>query len=112
MGSGDFNAVRDVVDPNVRIEWPQSDELIRGVDNFVAMNAEYPASGPWVFTINRIVGGDGEAVSDVSITDSVQRARAISFFTITDGRISRIVEFWPEPFEAAPNRAHLTERLV
>lgn len=111
MGSGDFDMVRAVVDPGLRVEWPQSDELILGVDNFIAMNAEYPAHGPWVFTINRIVDGGDEAVSDVSITDSVQQARALSFITVGDGRITRIVEFWPEPFEAAPNRAHLTERL-
>ena len=51
------------------------------------------------------------ATSDVSVTDGVATGRALSFFTIDSGRISRIVEFWPEPFPASPDRAHLVERL-
>jgi hypothetical protein len=50
-------------------------------------------------------------VSDVSVTDETQHGRAISFFTVANGRITRIVEFWPEPFAAPVNRAHLVERI-
>ena len=32
------------------------------------------------------------------------------FFTISHGKISQIIEFWPEPFEASENRKHLVER--
>jgi hypothetical protein len=74
------------------------------------MNAEYPAHGRWSITINRIVGGVAEAVSDVSITDGVQSARAISFFEVSHGRIRRLVEYWPEPYDAPLSRAHLAER--
>jgi ketosteroid isomerase-like protein len=61
------------------------------------MNAEYPAHGPWRFTVNRIVGGESEAVSDVAVGDGVQSARAVSFFSVADGKITRLVEFWPQP---------------
>jgi hypothetical protein len=76
------------------------------------MNADYPSNGRWFFVVNRIVGGESEAVSDVSITDGVQNARAISFFTIVDGRISRLVEYWPEPYPAPANRKHLVEQIL
>ena len=75
------------------------------------MNSEYPAHGPWQFTVNRLVGSESEVVTDVSITDGVQRARAISFFTVIAGRITRLVEFWPEPYAAPANRAHLVEPI-
>ena len=75
------------------------------------MNAEYPAHNRWAFTVNRIVAEELEAVSDVTVTDGVQVARAISFFAIEDGKISRLVEFWPEPFPAPANRTHLVERI-
>jgi ketosteroid isomerase-like protein len=76
------------------------------------MNAEYPANGPWRFTVNRIVANETEeAVSDVSVTDGTIHGRAISFFTVRDGKISRIVEFWPEPYPAPANRRHLVEPL-
>ena len=75
------------------------------------MNEEYPAQGRWQFTINRIGGNDIEAVSDVSVTDGVQNATVISFCTMRDGKISRMVEFWPEPFPAPDNRRHLVEEF-
>ena len=111
MASNDFHAVGAVLAPDFVLEWPQSNERIRGAERFALVNTEYPAHGPWVFTINRLVGGDGEAVSDVSVSDGVQQARAISFFTVAQGRITRIVEFWPEPYAAAANRRHLVEAI-
>jgi hypothetical protein len=47
----------------------------------------------------------------VSITDGVQQARAISFFEVADGRVKRLVEYWPEPYDAPPDRAHLVELM-
>ena len=111
MSSNDFTSVAAVLAPGFVLEWPQSNELIRGAENFVRMNQGYPAHGPWRFTVNRLVGGVGEVVSDVSVTDGVQSARAISFFTVVNGKITRMVEFWPEPFPARAERAHLVEAL-
>ncbi|MBI5268592.1 MAG: nuclear transport factor 2 family protein [Burkholderiales bacterium] len=116
MATNDFAAVQAVLAPGFVLEWPQSRERIRGPERFVRMNAEYPAHGRWVFTHHRLVGGesagDGEVVTDVSVTDGVQSGRAISFFTVQGGRIVRLVEFWPEPYEPSPARAHLVERMA
>ena len=111
MATNDFRRVADVLASDFVLEWPQSKERIRGAERFVRMNSEYPAHGPWRFEINRLVGGLSEAVSDVSVTDGVQAARAITFFNVAGGKISRIVEFWPDPFDAPANRAHLVERM-
>lgn len=111
MASNDFHSVAAVLAPDFVLEWPQSNERIRGAARFAAMNTAYPAHGPWAFTINRLVGGDDEAVSDVSVSDGVQQARALSFFTVAHGRVTRIVEFWPEPYAAAPDRRHLVEPI-
>jgi hypothetical protein len=73
------------------------------------MNAEYPAHGVWKFTINRILVDGDEAVSDVLVTDGVQQARAISFFHVVDGKIQKLLEFWPDPFPAPDHRQHLVE---
>ncbi len=112
MATNDFASVAAVLAPEFVLEWPQSQERIRGPERFARMNAEYPAQGPWRFTIHRLVGGGTEAVSDVGVTDGTQVARALSFFTVVDGRITRLVEFWPEPYDAPANRAHLVERMA
>lgn len=111
MKTNDFRSVGSVLADDFVLDWPQSGERIRGRDNYAAMNEEYPANGRWEFTVNRIVGNDSEAVSDVSLTDGVQKARAISFFTVRDGKIAKMVEFWPEPFAPLDNRKHLVEKI-
>ena len=111
MASNDFPSVAAVLAPEYVLEWPQSNERIRGAERFAAMNSEYPAHGPWLFTINRLISGEGEAVSDVGVTDGVVHARAISFFTVANGKITRQVEFWPDLQPAPANRKHLTEPI-
>jgi ketosteroid isomerase-like protein len=109
MQTNDFRSVGTVLSDDFVLEWPQSKERIRGRDNYVRMNVEYPAHGQWHFTVNRVVGNEWEAVSDVSVTDGVQKARVISFFTVRDERIARMVEFWPDDFAVPGNRKHLVE---
>lgn len=111
LATNDFHSVAAVLAAEFVLEWPQSKERIRGAERFARMNQEYPAHGVWRFTVNRLVGGESEAVSDVSVTDGVQVGRAISFFTVSEGKITRLVEFWPEPFAAPANRAHLVEAM-
>jgi SnoaL-like domain len=95
--------------PHFVLEWPQSGERIRGGEQFCRMNTEYPAAGRWQFKINRLVANGESVVTQVSVTDGVQIAEPISFFTVVKGRISALVEYWPEPFSPAENRRHLTQ---
>ena len=111
MATNDFASVAAVLAGDFVLEWPQSNERIRGAERFAIMNSEYPAHGLWRFNLNRIIADDVQVVTDVSITDGVQNARAISFFTVVDGKITRLVEFWPEPYRAPGHRAHLVEPL-
>lgn len=111
MATNDFDSIGSVLAPEFVLYWPQSKERIRGAENFARMNNEYPAHGTWTFTIHQLVGNQNDAVSDVSVTDGVQKARAISFFTVEHGKITKIIEFWPEPYPAPANRAHLVEMV-
>ena len=69
MATNDFRSVAVVLSPEFVLEWPQSKERIRGAENFARMNHEYPAHGPWEFTINRVVGSELVAVSDVTLNN-------------------------------------------
>ncbi len=112
MSSNDFTAVGSVLADDFMVEWPQSGERIRGRDNFARMNAEYPAHGPWQFEIVRLFGEGPQIVSEVRITDGVQRVVAISFFTVQQGKVVYLREYWPEPFAAPDNRKHLLEPML
>ena len=109
MESNDFKSVGEVLSDDFVLEWPQSGERIRGRENYSRMNQEYPAHGVWKFKINRMLVDGDEAVTDVLVTDGVQQARAISFFSITGSKINKLLEFWPDPFPAPEHREHLVE---
>jgi hypothetical protein len=111
MNTNDFRLASQMLSDDYILEWPQSKERICGRDNFAAVNEEYPAYGRWSFTMNRIVGNATEAVSDVTVTDGTQQARAITFTTVQDGKIIKQIEFWPDNYEAPENRKHLVVRI-
>lgn len=93
MATNDFHAVKAVLADDLVVEWPQSKERIRGAENFARMNAEYPTNGRWTFRINELVAQGDRVVTQVSIGDGEQSAEPISFFTVRDGRILRMVEY-------------------
>src|SRR5262245_26802419 len=99
MATNDFRSVGALLRDDFVLDWPQSGERILGRDNYAAMNEQYPTTtGRWTFIINRLVGDEDQAVSDVTVNDGVQTARAISFFEVRGGKIVQMVEFWPAPF--------------
>ncbi len=116
MSSNQFASVAEVCSNDLLVEWPQSRERFVGVERFAMMNHAYPAHGRWQFDVRRLVADDASTglarvVTEVAITDGVQHAVAISFFSIEEGVISHIVEYWPEPFAAPANRAHLAQSM-
>jgi ketosteroid isomerase-like protein len=111
MATNDFASVKKVLAETFALEWPQSNERIRGPENFARLNAEYPAHGPWTFSIKRLVASSDQVVTHVAITDGTQAAEAISFFQVAEGKITQLVEYWPEGYAPPANRAHLTEPL-
>jgi GNAT superfamily N-acetyltransferase/ketosteroid isomerase-like protein len=111
MATNDFGAVAAVLASDFTLDWPQSGERIRGAERYARMNTEYPAHGPWRFTLNRLLAQGDEVFTEVDVDDGTQHGRALSCFTLAGGRIRRIVEYWPDPFPAPAHRAHLVERI-
>jgi len=112
MSTNDFQSVALVLAPEFIMEWPQSRERIRGPQRFCQMNAQYPTTSRWRFRINRLVASGESVVTQVSLTDGTQSAEPVSFFTVRAGKITELVEYWPEPFAAAENRRHLVEPMA
>jgi len=111
MQTNDFALAAELLSDHFILDWPQSNERIRGKKNFIAINAEYPTHGRWEFIVNRIVGDDITVVTDVSITDDSLQARAITFSFVKDGKITKQVEYWPDKYSAPENRKHLVESI-
>ena len=112
MATNDFASVQSVLAPEFEMYWPQSGERIRGGTNFARMNCEYPTTtGRWAFHVNTLVAQGSSVVTQVSVTDGVQFGEPVSFFTVEGGKITRLIEYWPEPFEPQAGRRHLVEAI-
>jgi len=103
----DFDAAGDLLHDDFVCEWPQSNERIRGKDNFIAVNKHYP--GQWRIQIQNTITSGDTVVTEVVAQTGDQSARAISFFTLKDGKIFRLREFWPDPYPAPEWRAQWVE---
>lgn len=119
LGSGDMEqlsrAQYELAADDFVEEWPQSGELIRGRENAMAINRNYPA-GPGGaqprMTVRRVVEpgqawvveatidyGDGTPVNYVGIIET------------RDGKLVRQREYFANPFEAPAWRSQWVERL-
>ncbi len=105
----DWTALADLLDPDVVYEIPQTRERIRGRDRYVTFNAEFP--GDWHIEPKVVLGDDhdGSLLFRWTVGEA-EEALAVAFFEVENGRITKITDFWPEPYEPPPGREHLTER--
>ncbi|WP_019275656.1 nuclear transport factor 2 family protein [Vibrio coralliilyticus] len=111
MQSNDFYKASEWLSEDFECVWPQSSEKIVGRDNFAALNTNYPSHGIWTFEIHSTVCEGETVVTDVSITDGTQSARAITFHTVVNGLIAKQLEFWPDNYAAPEWRSQWVEAL-
>lgn len=94
-------------------EWPQSGEIIRGVENDRAIIENYPQSTGTEpsYTFKRILGtGDLRVVlGEIDYGDGVP-VQAVSIAELRDGKIARVTEFFAAPFEAPEWRKPYVEQ--
>jgi ketosteroid isomerase-like protein len=106
----DWTAFGDLIAEDVVYEAPQTRERVRGRAAYLRFNAEgFP--GDWHLSVQRIVGQDRHAASWIQMAEAGDRYPGLCFFDLdSDGRIARITDFWPEPYEPPAGRARLVER--
>jgi hypothetical protein len=109
MAMDDFGSVAAVLAPDFVLEWPLSNERIRGAERYARTNREYVGHGRWRFAIVRLFGDAIGAVWEVDVSDGVQRAKAISLCACRNGRIAQLVG--PEAFAARAGGAHLVASI-
>ena len=105
----DWSGFRDLLHPDVVYEIPQTRERIRGRERYVTFNAEYP--GAWHIAPQLILGDERNACLLFRWTLDGATSLAIAFFEVEGGRITRITDFWPEPYDPPSGREHLVERF-
>jgi len=93
----DFKSAAELLHDDFTCDWPQTRERIRGRNNFIALNKNYP--GDWHIRIIRIVTEGNQVASEVHVAIDGRLEPAASFFEMRDGKLWRLTEYWPDSYE-------------
>lgn len=90
-------------------EMPQTRERVRGRDAILRFNAEYP--GDWHLETRRVVADGSTAALWIDARVGAEHQDACVWLeTSGPGLITKIVDYWPEPYDPPPGRQDLVER--
>lgn len=105
----DWQRLATLLAEDVVYEMPQTRELIRGRSTFVQFNMEYP--GDWHLQVRRVVADGRLAALWLDVRVDAERQDACVWIEVSEhGYISRVTDYWPEPYDPPAGREHLAER--
>ncbi|WP_090932081.1 nuclear transport factor 2 family protein [Nonomuraea jiangxiensis] len=105
----DWAALSELLAEDVIYEMPQTRERIRGKAAFLQFNSEYP--GDWHLEVRRVVADGRQAAALLDARVGAEHQDACVWFEVSEqGLISRVTDYWPEPYEPPSGREHLVER--
>jgi ketosteroid isomerase-like protein len=107
--SHDFEVMDQVFADDAVVEYPQSGERMRGRANIRPVEENYPGL-PEVTIRRKLVVGD-LALVESDLDYQGKPYQEVSIFEFRDGKIVRLTQYFPEPFEAPESRARWVERM-
>ena len=108
--ANDFDVEHDIYRDDAVLEYPQSDERIRGRHNIEASRTAQPNRKR--FSVRRIVGTGHLWVTEFILTYDGQPSWSVSVMEFMDGKVARETQFFGDPFEPDPSRAQWVERMA
>ncbi len=109
INARDWERLGSTVTDDVVGTWPQTREIARGRDSFIAFESNFP--GEWKLEIQEAHEDSSGGATRVAFTVDDETATGITFFHFaTDGRIDSFVEYWPESYEPPEEQTGRLER--
>ena len=110
INAGNVAALDTVFTDDVVIEWPQSGERIRGVENRRAIYSRMP--GLPAVTVQRVTGSGDMWVLEADLVYGGSDAyQCIFVFRTRGGQIAHEIGYWSKAFPAPEWRAPWVERM-
>jgi hypothetical protein len=107
--ANEFDAEHDIYLDDATLEYPQSGERIRGRHNIQASRVAQPNAKR--FHVRRIVGSGDLWVTEFTLPYEGRPAYTVSVMEFVNGKVARETQYFGDPFEPGPSRAHLVERF-
>ena len=107
--ASDFEAEHDIYLEDAVLEYPQSGERIRGRRNIQITRANQPSKKH--FAVRRVIGSGDLWITEYILTYDGKPSYTVSIMEFRDGKVARETQYFGDPFEPGPSRAHLVERM-
>ena len=107
--ASDFEAEHDIYRDDAVLDYPQSGERIRGRRNIQESRRLQPNRKR--FTVRRIVGSGDLWVTEFVLAYDGAPSCTVSIMEFRDRLVARETQYFADPFEPGPSRAHLVERV-
>ena len=85
---------------DLQYEVPQTREYIESGEGYFEMFRTWP--GDWKATIKHLVCEELKAVCAIDFAVNNEVMTGISIVTLSDGKIIKLIEYWPESYEPPP----------
>jgi SnoaL-like protein len=107
--ASNFEVEHEIYREDAVLDYPQSGERIRGRNNIQASRSVQPNKKR--FTIQRIIGSGDLWVTEFILTYDGIPTYAVSIMEFREGLVANETQYFADPFDPAPSRAHLVERM-
>ena len=107
--ANDFETEHDIYLEEAVLEYPQSGERIRGRRNIQITRTNQPSKKR--FAVRRIIGSGDLWITEYILTYDGKPSYTVSVMEFLDGKVARETQYFGDPFEPGPSRAHLVERM-
>ena len=91
------------------LDYPQSGERIRGRKNI--QESRFVQPNKKRFTVRRMIGSGDLWVTEFTLTYDDKPSYVVSIMEFRDGLVAHETQYFADPFEPGPSRAHLVERM-
>ena len=105
--TNDFEVEHDIYRDDAVLDYPQSGERIRGRRRIQESRTVQPNKKR--FFVRRIIGNGDLWVTEFVLTYDGSPSYTVSIMEFRDGKIARETQYFCDPFEPGPSRAHLVE---
>ena len=106
--AGDFASEHDIYREDAVLEYPQSGERIRTRHNI--QESRFLQPNKKRFTVRRIIGSGDLWVTEFVLSYDGKPSYTVSIMEFREGLVTHETQYFADPFEPAPSRAHLVER--
>jgi len=107
--ANDFEVEHEIYREDAVLDYPQSGERISGRRNI--RESRFVQPNRKRFKVRRIVGSGDLWITEFVLSYDSVPSYAVSIMEFREGRVASETQYFSAPFEPAPSRAHLVDRV-